>query len=72
MKKMLLNRSETWNEVPVNVKTQLGLTRELDGEFWMSYADFCQHFARVYICTLGPDFDRDGVVDKSKFLTDII
>ena len=32
----------------------------------MNFNDFCQFFSRVYICTLGPDFDRDGIVDNSK------
>ncbi len=63
---ILYCRSEKWNLVSEEKKRSLCLTQALDGEFWMSYPDFCQYFARVYICTLGPDFDMDGVVDKSK------
>ena len=59
-------RSEKWSLVPSEVRKGLGLKRELDGEFWMNYQDFCRFFSRVYICTLGPDFDRDGKVDKGE------
>jgi hypothetical protein len=38
--------------------------RKSDGEFWMSYKDFCKHFSEVTICTVGPDFDGDGVADN--------
>ena len=62
----VLFRSDKWNLVPEEVRGTLGLKQELDGEFWMSFQDFCKFFTRVYICTLGPDFDRDGVVDNSK------
>ena len=59
-------RSDKWHLVPPEVRKTLGLKQELDGEFWMNFSDFCQFFSRVYICTLGPDFDRDGIVDNSK------
>ena len=36
-----------------------------DGEFWMSYKDFCRHFQEVTICTTGPDFDGDGITDEA-------
>merc|ERR1712002_243673 len=31
----------------------------------MTYSDFCKHFSRVYICTLGPDFNLDGIIDSN-------
>ena len=62
------SRSPTWNTVPTEVRNALNMKQATDGEFWMGYEDFCQHFVRVYICTLGPDFDMDGVVDKSEFI----
>ena len=49
-----------------DVLVDLGVALEADGEFWMNYSDFCKFFTRVYICTQGPDFDHDGLVDKSK------
>ncbi len=36
-----------------------------DGEFWMSFKEFCRQFQEVTICTLGPDFDGDGKVDQA-------
>ena len=29
----------------------------------MSFDDFCLQFDEVSMCTLGPDFDKDGIVD---------
>ncbi|XP_055014500.1 calpain-2 catalytic subunit-like [Boleophthalmus pectinirostris] len=26
-----------------------------DGEFWMSFRDFCSHYSRIEVCTLTPD-----------------
>ena len=43
-----------------------------DGEFWMEFfTDFCREFEEVSICTLGPDFNHDGVVDASQVKLDI-
>ena len=42
-----------------------------DGEFWMEFfTDFCREFEEVSICTLGPDFNHDGVVDASTYTKD--
>ena len=40
------------------------MERRDDGEFWMNFRDFCRQFQEVTICTIGPDFDGDGVSDK--------
>lgn len=43
----------------------MGFHNKVDGEFWMDFfSDFCNEFEEVSICTLGPDFDHDGEVDK--------
>ena len=40
-----------------------------DGEFWMELKDFIKYFTGVTICSLVPDFDKDGCADTlSKFL----
>lgn len=54
-----------WSEVDLQTKSQLEWRRRDDGEFWMEYQDFCREFEEVTICTLGPDFDGDGVAEEA-------
>ncbi|XP_071538694.1 calpain-A-like isoform X2 [Panulirus ornatus] len=54
---------EKWMGVSEEQRKKLGRTALSDGEFWMSYEDFCDQFEEVSICTIGPDFDQDGTVD---------
>ncbi|XP_060560457.1 calpain-A-like [Ruditapes philippinarum] len=54
-----------WTWVDEETKERLGLKSKDDGEFWMSYKDFCRHFSEVTICLMGPDFDGDGVSDQA-------
>ncbi|XP_050680351.1 calpain-B-like isoform X4 [Leptidea sinapis] len=49
------DKSPEWRYIPQSEKDELGLTFDDDGEFWMSFKDFCQHFDRVEICNLNPD-----------------
>lgn len=48
-----------------DTKRKMELQQQPDGEFWMRYNDFCQHFNEVTICTTGPDYDGDGVADAA-------
>lgn len=52
-----------WNWVDEETKAELGLQSKDDGEFWMSYKDFCKHFSEITLCLTGPDFDGDGISD---------
>ncbi|XP_071111005.1 calpain-A-like [Haliotis cracherodii] len=54
-----------WEWVDDDTKDSLGLESRDDGEFWMSFKDFCRHFQEVTICLTGPDFDGDGVSDSA-------
>ncbi|CAH0757220.1 unnamed protein product, partial [Diatraea saccharalis] len=49
------DKSPEWHLIPESKKEELGLTFDDDGEFWMSFKDFTQHFDRVEICNLSPD-----------------
>ena len=35
-----------------------------DGEFWIELKDFIKFFTGVTICSLVPDFDKDGCKDE--------
>ncbi|EDV35707.1 uncharacterized protein Dana_GF12340, isoform B [Drosophila ananassae] len=47
--------SPEWRYIPEEQKAEIGLTFDRDGEFWMSFQDFLNHFDRVEICNLSPD-----------------
>ncbi|NWV71663.1 CAN5 protein, partial [Malurus elegans] len=42
--------SEEWKKVSDSERKNLGLTVENDGEFWMTFEDWCKHFTDVDIC----------------------
>ncbi|VDI00204.1 calpain-5 [Mytilus galloprovincialis] len=42
--------SEEWNKIPEEEKKRVGLTFEEDGEFWMSFDDYCQNFVHTAVC----------------------
>ncbi|XP_066301939.1 calpain-A-like [Branchiostoma lanceolatum] len=58
--------SPLWDRVPQHERDRIGFTDKDDGEFWMDFKDFCQHFTEVTICTIGPDFDADAVADVDR------
>ncbi|XP_068148795.1 calpain-B [Drosophila tropicalis] len=47
--------SAEWRFIPEHQKEAIGLNFDRDGEFWMSFQDFLNHFDRVEICNLSPD-----------------
>ncbi|XP_046809455.1 calpain-A isoform X2 [Lucilia cuprina] len=47
--------SPEWRYIPDDQKHEIGLNFDRDGEFWMSFQDFLNHFERVEICNLSPD-----------------
>lgn len=50
-----VDRSPEWRFIPDHEKEELGLTFDMDGEFWMSFHDFTHHFTQLEICNLNPD-----------------
>jgi len=55
----------SWQWVDDETKQRLRLQKRDDGEFWMSFRDFCKHFSELTICLMGPDFDGDGLSDQA-------
>ncbi|XP_018348907.1 PREDICTED: calpain-A isoform X2 [Trachymyrmex septentrionalis] len=49
------DQSPEWRFIPDHEKEELGLTFDVDGEFWMSFHDFTRHFTQLEICNLNPD-----------------
>lgn len=39
-----------WNKIPKGEREKMGIVFEEDGEFWMTFEDFCQHFVDVSYC----------------------
>ena len=50
-------------------KDHLGYADKDDGEWWMTYDDFRRNFHDVTICSVGPDFDNDGVPSGDRYHT---
>uniref|UniRef100_A0A8C1WS77 Calpain 8 n=1 Tax=Cyprinus carpio TaxID=7962 RepID=A0A8C1WS77_CYPCA len=48
------DNSKEWNSVKPEEKAKLVHSAE-DGEFWMAYSDYIQHFSKLEICNLTPD-----------------
>ncbi|XP_057676501.1 calpain-5-like [Corythoichthys intestinalis] len=44
--------SEEWSKVGDTERGNLGITVEDDGEFWMSFTDWCKHFTDADVCRL--------------------
>ncbi|XP_062262442.1 calpain-5-like [Platichthys flesus] len=44
--------SEEWSKVGDTERGNLGITVEDDGEFWMSFADWCKYFTDADICRI--------------------
>jgi calpain, invertebrate len=57
--------SSEWNECSESIKTKVGLLKEKDGEFWMSFGDFLANFEYITICHLSMNSFIDDIIEKS-------
>ncbi|KAJ6657440.1 hypothetical protein lerEdw1_002499 [Lerista edwardsae] len=46
------DNSEEWTNVRRSERKKLGLTVENDGEFWMTFEDWCKNFTNVDLCRI--------------------
>lgn len=53
------DNSSTWRTISESEKRQLEVDFGDDGEFWMSFQDFCSNYTKLEICNLGPDAIED-------------
>lgn len=61
------DKSTEWRQVPSNLRAEIGLTIDNDGEFWMRFKDFLKYFDILEICHLSPEsfkFDDEDVKDS--------
>ncbi|GAB6027583.1 Calpain-like cysteine peptidase [Chamberlinius hualienensis] len=50
-----------WAEVDSVVKNELEVVPKPDGEFWISFKDFCKEFVEVTVCTLNINGDSNKI-----------
>lgn len=62
------DRDSIWDGVDEQMKNAIQYKNSPDGEFWMSMDDFCKEFEEVSICTIGPDYDGDGIADYTGYV----
>lgn len=60
------DKSPEWNYIPDYEKQKIGLVFDRDGEFWMSFRDFCHYYDRVELCNLSPDSLTDDDIRSGK------
>ncbi|XP_034934102.1 calpain-A isoform X2 [Chelonus insularis] len=58
--------SPEWRFIPDHEKEKLGLTFDIDGEFWMSFQDFKTYFTSLEICNLNPDSLTEDDLNSGK------
>uniref|UniRef100_A0A8D0L169 Calpain 6 n=1 Tax=Sphenodon punctatus TaxID=8508 RepID=A0A8D0L169_SPHPU len=46
------DESEEWKKVSSSERKSLGLTVENDGEFWMTFDDWCKYFTYIDVCRI--------------------
>ncbi|KAK7504436.1 hypothetical protein BaRGS_00004302, partial [Batillaria attramentaria] len=62
------DKSREWDGIP---QSEVPHSDRADGEFWISFDDFWRFFTETTICSLTPDFDKDGVTDTLNYVLNI-
>lgn len=60
------DQSPEWRFIPDHEKEELGLTFDMDGEFWMSFQDFTKYYTQLEICNLNPDSLTEDLLNAGK------
>ncbi|XP_076300874.1 calpain A isoform X3 [Lasioglossum baleicum] len=60
------DQSPEWRFIPDHEKEELGLTFDMDGEFWMSFQDFTHYYTQLEICNLNPDSLTEDELNAGK------
>ncbi|XP_015187100.1 PREDICTED: calpain-B isoform X4 [Polistes dominula] len=60
------DKSPEWRFIPDHEKEELGLTFDVDGEFWISLQDFKTYFTQLEICNLNPDSLTEDDINAGK------
>ena len=61
------DNDRNWQMIPSHKRSELGLTFDDDGEFYMSFRDFRKYFGELEICHLTPDSLEDDDNSRKKF-----
>ena len=61
------DNDRNWQMIPSHKRSELGLTFDDDGEFYMSFRDFLKYFGELEICHLTPDSLEDDDNSRKKF-----
>ncbi|KAG8198044.1 hypothetical protein JTE90_001879 [Oedothorax gibbosus] len=54
-----------WHNVDSSTKQKIEYIKRGDGEFWMSYQDFCREFEEVTICSITPDLSQHSSIKSN-------
>ncbi|XP_023333917.1 calpain-A, partial [Eurytemora carolleeae] len=58
------DNAKEWSFIPEEEKEALGITFSADGEWWMAFKDFKEHFDQVEVCNLSPECLESCGLDK--------
>lgn len=60
------DHSSDWSKVSIDIKNSIEFKIENEGEFWMSFEDFCECFNSIQFCHLTPDAFSDEILKTAQ------